>query len=98
MMRIDITLPKYFGYIKLLCKTSRFFHTRCLSGIYIDRTQRFYIFLERRRVIIRVEVEDAIVKAELTSYLESVFKKHYIGIPKQFKSYFALQGVDTYII
>lgn len=98
MMRINITLPKHFGYINLIYKTFRFFHTSWPSGIYIDRIHRFYIFLERRRIIIRVEVENATVKEELTLYLESVFKKNYIGIPKQLQNYFTLQGVDTYFI
>lgn len=97
-MRVDIALPKRFGYINLLYKTFRFFHPKHMDRLYIDKAQRFYIFLERKRIIIRIEAEDVHVKREIEAYLENTFKSSYIGMPKELKSYFELKGVDTYFI
>ena len=97
-MRVDIALPKHYGYINLICKTFRFFRTKHVGSLYIDKNHRFYIFLARKRLIIRIESEDVHVQKEIVAYLENTFKNSYIGIPKGLSNYFILQGVDTYFI
>lgn len=97
-MRVDIALPKHYGYINLIFKTFHFFRTKRVSSLYIDKNHRFYIFLARKRITIRIESEDVHVQKEIASYLENTFKNSYIGIPKELSNYFVLQGVDTYFI
>ena len=97
-MRIDITLPKHFGYINLIYKTSLFFHSKRVGSLYVDKAHRFYIFLARKKIIIRIEVEDIHVQKEIEAYLENTFKNSYIGLPKELGNYFVLQGVGTYFI
>lgn len=97
-MRVDITLPKRFGYINLIYKTFKFFHQKSVGGLYVDKDNRFYIFLSRKKITIRAESEDVYVQKEIVAYLENTFKNTYIGIPRELKDYFVLQGVDTFII
>ena len=97
-MRINIALPRHFGYINLIYKTFRFFHPKRISSLYVDKDHRFYIFLTRKRIIIRIEFEDVNVHKEITEYLEYAFKNSYIGVPKELGNYFVLQGVDTYFV
>lgn len=97
-MRVDITLPKHFGYINLIYKTFHFFHIKRVGSLYVDKAHRYCIFLTRKRIVIRIESEDVYVQKEITAYLENIFKNSYIGIPREFRNYIVLQGVDTYFV
>lgn len=97
-MRINIALPRHFGYISLIYKTYLFFRPKHISSLYVDKDHRFYIFLERKRIIIRIESEDVHVHKEIAEYLEYAFKNSYVGVPKKFGNYFVLQGVDTFFV
>ena len=45
-----------------------------------------------------MEAEDVRVQKEIVAYLENIFKNSYIGLPKELRNYFVLQGVDAYFI
>lgn len=82
-MMINITTPKKIPYFQILLRTMRYYHLRRLTDVVADNSQRYYIFLRKRSIQIKIIESSNKTIEELQNYLNYTFKNNYLGIQER---------------
>lgn len=95
-MLINITTPRELTYYQIMFRTMKYFHLKSFTNIVEDRTKRYYIFLKRKNIQIKiVNCEDETTK-EINNYLDHTFKNSYLGIQEDYFNIFKLKRVRLF--
>ena len=79
-MMINITTPKTIPYFQILFRTMKYYHLRRLTDVVEDNSQRYYIFLRKKRIQIKIIKSSNKTTEEIQNYLNYTFKNSYLGI------------------
>lgn len=92
-MQINIVIPKQTPYIQVLMRTKKFYHLNRITDVIADDNQRYYIFVRKRNIQIKIiQAENEVVK-EIQNYLNYTFRNSYLGIYGDDFEKIKLQGV-----
>ena len=95
-MLINITTPRGITYYQIMFRTKKYFHLKRFTNIVEDRTKRYYIFLKRKNIQIKIVDCESETAEEITNYLDYTFKNSYLGIQENYFSIFKLKRVRMF--
>ena len=79
-MNVNVVMPKLIPYIQVLFRTKKFYKLTHITNVVADDKQRYYIFLRKRNMQIKIVETGDETFYEIQKYLTYTFKNSYLGI------------------
>ncbi len=95
-MLINITTPREITYYQIIFRTMKYFHLKRFTNIIEDKAKRYYIFLKRKNIQIKIVNYKNETTEEINNYLEYAFKNSYLGIQESYFNIFKLKKVRLF--
>lgn len=92
-MKINVVMPKQISYIEVLLRTKKFYHLKRMTDVIADEYQRYYIFIRKGNMQIKIVRKENESIGEIQKYLNYTFRNSYLGIYKEDYEKIQLQGV-----
>lgn len=92
-MMINITTPKGISLFRILLRTKKYYHLKGLSDVIQDSEKKYYIFIRKRSIQIKIVCNENTTINEIENYLDYTFKDNYLGIKEKYASIIHLKGV-----
>lgn len=91
-MMINITTPKEISYLRILLRTKKYYHLKGLSDVIEDIEKKYYIFIRKRNIQIKIVCYENTTIDEIENYLDYTFKDNYLGMQKKYSGIIHLKG------